>query len=72
MFTMLRYELRGFVKLKKSKNLRKTRKWWVGEAPTRIGMFFLCVFVLFFIVVHVSKTIRIFLGFSNFFIDKTP
>ena len=45
------YQLRGFVKLKKSKNLRKTRKW-VGEAPTRIFIFYLEIlsFLVFFVL----------------------
>ena len=47
--------LRGFVKLKKSKNPRKTRKWVGGSSPNSEFNFFwkLCVFCVF------SKKIKI-------------
>ena len=45
---------KGFCQVKQ--NPSKTRKWWVGQAPTRI-LFFLPygVFCVVFFVVHVSK-----------------
>ena len=42
---------RGFVKLKKSKNTKKTRKWVVGQAPARIIIFFEILCFLSFCVV---------------------
>ena len=52
------YVFRGVVKVKKSKNPRKTRKWVGGSSPNSklVGFFGNFVFfVLFFFVVHVSK-----------------
>ena len=73
--------LRGFAKLKNSKNPRKTRKW-VGEASPNSDCFFFkfCVFcefrVVFLLLFNTKKMdrgvggvwpIRIFLGFLDFF-----
>ena len=51
-------ELRGFVMLKKNQ-----KSGWVGQAPTRIIIFFeilyfFVLFVVFFFVEHVSKKIK--------------
>ena len=45
-------ELRGFVKLKKSKNPRKTRKWIGGSSPNSDFYFLgkICLFCVFFVV----------------------
>ena len=79
--------IKGFFKLKKIKKSEKNSKvgGWVGSSPYSdfffLGnVFFLCFFVLFFVVVHVSKKvlkmdrrvgviwpIRVFLGFVDFF-----
>ena len=50
-------DIRGFVKLKKSKNPRKTRKWVGGSSPNSDFNFFLemLFFSFIFFAVHVSK-----------------
>ena len=49
--------MRGFVKLKKSKNPRKTRKWVGGSNPNSDYFFFLkfCVFGAVLMFPNVSK-----------------
>ena len=74
--------LRGFVKLKKIKKIQeKLGSGWIGQAPARIffsgNIMFFSFFLVVFFVVHVSKktggwvgdfwTIRVFLGFLDFF-----
>ena len=53
--------VRGFVKLKKSKNPRKTRKWVGGSSPNSLlfssfgNVGFLCVFVGFLLLYMFPK-----------------
>ena len=85
---VLKWGLRGFVKLKKSKNPRKTWKW-VGRSSPNPDFFYFLLLFIFVCFVHVSKCfqkiknkwigggdcspIRVFLKFLDFFnLTKTP
>ena len=69
--------LKGFVKVKKSKNPRKTRQWVGHPCPNSDFFFveilcFFCVFGVFFIFPNVSKKLEFFSDFWIFQLDKTP
>ena len=64
---------RGFCQVEKNPKIReKLGSGWVGQVLTRIWCFFwkFCVFVLFFVVVHVSKKyLKLDVGVSEWGLD---
>ena len=66
---------KGFVKLKKAKNPRKTRKWVGGQSPTRIRfvfpeILFFCVFFVFlaYIIKKMDSGVWVVSGQYEFFL----